>query len=201
MWYFVKNFLFGFIYVIFMGLVPYGIETIDGQTIRILLNIVNILVYFLIMGVSMFKEGEKARELLTTNNTERKRILQTGELRPIKRAPEYRPWKGFLMGGIISAPLILFLAIHALIALFGGTYEMFGVVAVTFYMGFFMPYILLKYGGMLNEQILFKEYFICLYAVPVIVLLYGIMYIIGAKKVEKRYAFIEARVKAGKGEN
>lgn len=198
MWYYVKNFLFSFAYLIFMGLVPYGIETIGSGTFRILLNVGNVLLFLFLMGFFMMKEGEESRKRLKVNDMERKRILQTGELRPIKRAPEFRPWKGFFMGFNACAPLILTMLIHAIIYLFGGTNETAGVIGVTMYMGFFMPYIMLKYGTLLKEDIFFTEYFASLYAVVIIVLLYGLMYLLGAKKIEKQYAFIEERTKLAK---
>lgn len=181
-----------------MGLLPYGIETMNSNVVKIILNVLNVLLFMVLMGFFMAKEGEDARKQLKINDIERKRILQTGELRPIKRAPEFRPWKGFFIGLIACAPLLLTMLIHALIYAFGGTNEMAGVVGVTIYMGFFMPYVMAKYGAMLNENLLFTEYFACLYAVPIIVLLYGFAYIVGAKKVEKQYAFIEERTESAK---
>lgn len=198
MWYYVKNFIFSLAYLVFMGLLPYGIETLKSDTVKIILNVVNILFFMLLMGFFMLKEGEESRKRLKTNDIERKRILQTGELRPIKRSSEFRPWKGFFMGGLVCSPLILTMLIHALIYAFGGTNEMAGVIGVTIFMGFFMPYIMLKYGTMMNENLVFTEYFACLYAVPIIVLLYGLTYLLGAKKVEREYAFIEERTSMAK---
>ena len=198
MWYYFKKFLFSLAYLVFMGLLPYGIETMNSNVVKIILNVLNVLLFMVLMGFFMAKEGEDARKQLKINDIERKRILQTGELRPIKRAPEFRPWKGFFIGLIACAPLLLTMLIHALIYMFGGTNEMVGVVGVTIYMGFFMPYVMAKYGAMLNENLLFTEYFACLYVVPIIVLLYGFAYIVGAKKVEKQYAFIEERTESAK---
>jgi predicted permease len=198
MWYYFKKFIFSLAYLVFMGLLPYGIETIESNLAKIILNGLNILLFMVLMGFFMAKEGEDARKQLKVNDIERRRILQTGELRPIKRAPEFRPWKGFFIGLIACAPLLLTMLIHALIYVFGGTYEMVGVLGVTIYMGFFMPYVMIKYGAMLNENLVFTEYFASLYAVPIIVLLYGIAYILGAKKVERQYAFIEERTESAR---
>ena len=198
MWYYVKNLLFSLAFLFGMGLLPYGIETLKIDSIKLPLNILNILFFFLIMGFAMYKEGEESRKRLKANDIERKRILQTGELRPIKRSSEYRGWKGFFMGALVCSPLILTLLVHAIIYICGGTYEMIAVVGITLFMGFFMPYIRIKYGSMMNENLVFTEYFACLYVVPLIVLVYGIAYILGARKVEKKYRFIEERTKMAK---
>lgn len=189
--YFLKQIGFCLLYLFFMDSVAFGIDALESEFLKFLLYIANLGLFFFLMFVVSSKEGEEARKLLETNDAERRYMLETGELRPIDRAKEYTPFKGFFVGLCMCIPLVILLLIHLCIGIFGGTSNGVGVAAATCYMCFWMPYSVLFAGS--TTIVAWGEYFAILYCVPLLMLGLGLPYILGAKKIDKQYRAFKDR--------
>jgi hypothetical protein len=61
-------------------------------------------------GVLMWNVGGDHYEMLVSGNLKRRSAMQTGSelnITSYKFEKEYRPWKGFVMGGLVALPLII----------------------------------------------------------------------------------------------
>ena len=189
--YYLKNALFGFVYLILMDLTALLISLISSKTWQFILAMVAIAFYCFVVGTIFFKEGESALDLRHSNDAQRRRMVETGEIYEIKTIPEYKPYKGFVMGAIICVPLVFVLILHLIIGLStGGMANGAGAAAVIMYYLFFVPYAAFHSG---METFLFGEYFIVLYSIAVISATTGIAYILGARKSQRKYDIIERK--------
>jgi len=194
--YYLKQFSFPFVYLIFMSLVAFAISAIGNDVLEIVLYVACIGLYTALMIMSNFKEGQEARKILHSNDLERRYMVEHGELRDIRPHEEYKPWKGFLFGIVTSAPLILCMLVH-LILFFatGGTSNQAGAVAAIIYMLFYAPF-----ESVLSVTV-GSHYFMLLYVVAYLALVMGIPYILGAKKMQKTYDVIAEKQTIIYGEN
>ena len=185
--YFLKQSGFLFFYNIFMTIIALGILCIPGENLawlRIILCVLNIALYLFIVGMTFFKEGQDALKTRNANDLEREQIIKTGEALPLKLAEEYKPWKGFVMGAIICAPMVIALIVHFILALAThGTVNGAGAVAGLIYMSFFA--LVSELASV--ETLVWGQYFIMLYALPLISGASGISYIMGANKIQAQY--------------
>jgi hypothetical protein len=185
--YFLKQSGFLFIYNIFMTIIALGILCIQGKDLlwlRMILCVLNIGLYLFIAGMTFYKEGQEALKVRNANDLEREQIIKTGEALPLKIAEEYKPWKGFVMGAIICAPMVIALIVHLILALAtNGTVNGAGAVSGLLYMSFFAP--VTELLG--TETLVWAQYFIQLYAIPIIVVTAGVGYMLGAKKIQAQY--------------
>ena len=116
-------------------------------------------------------------------------MVETGKLTEIDTVKEYKPYKGFIIGALICAPLVFILLLHLIIGLAsGGTLNGAGIVATFAYFMFFTPI-----NAFYTETLAFADYFIILYALAVTSLVTGISYILGAKKSQRKYDMIERK--------
>ena len=105
MWYSIKQSLLPFIYLIFTAITAFGIMAIENMVwLQILLNTLNVALYVVIITAASYKDGQAALKVRLANDLEREQIIRTGEMRPLRLKEEYKPWKGFLYGGIACAP-------------------------------------------------------------------------------------------------
>jgi len=183
--YYVKQALFGFIYLIFLAISALGIMLIENLALVIVLLTLNVALFIFLMFMYFVKEGEHAKEIKRANDLERREIIRTGEDRPLKEREEYKPWKGFFTGALMGAPLLFFLLIYSLVYAFGGSENnVAGAIANFIYTPFFaFISTLLPEGHVMS----FGEYFIVLYCIPILSASAGIPYLIGAKKQQKKY--------------
>ncbi len=187
--YFLKQALFPLMYLVFMAIIAAGISLIGVVWIETVLNLLNLGFYVFLMGISFFKEGQEALKVRHANDLEREEIIRTGEALPLKLTEEYKPWKGYVMGLIAAAPLVICMLIHfVLILACGEVYNGAGVVASLLYLVFYAPY-----SVFIGETISCWQYFILLYAVGALALIAGIPYVLGAKKQQARYDEIAER--------
>lgn len=185
--YYIKNALIPFVYLFFMAITALGILSIGDHLLwlKIILAILNLALYEVIVCAFSFKQGQDAVKVRNANDLERRQIVLTGEDRPLKLSEEYKPYKGFLIGLTVCAPLIILMLIHTVVILCGGGMG-FGVAGSLLYL---VVYIFFRLGAttVATEYIVFAA----LAAIPVIVLSTGIAYMLGGRKVELQYKKIE----------
>lgn len=189
--YYIKCSLFAFAYMIAMDIGALLFSYIDSIALRAVLSIAWALFYCFIVGIMFFKEGETALDFRHANDLERKHMVESGVVVELDTAPEYKPYKGFVIGVYACIPLIIILLLHLLIGLSsGGTANGAGIVASVVYFTFFMPYGAFRSGVNLFT---FGEYFILIYTVAILAVTVGVAYILGARKAQKKYDLIERK--------
>ena len=116
-WHYVKSAMVPFLYLIFMAFIAMGIVMINDNLLylKIILSVLNISFYAYIVAMVFYKDGETALKTRLANDLERVQIVKTGEDRPLKLIEEYKPWKGFVIGGVACAPLVILLLIHTIL--------------------------------------------------------------------------------------
>jgi hypothetical protein len=170
--------------------------------LRYVLLTLNVALYVFIVASTSYKDGQNALKTRVANDLERMRIIQTGDALPLKLKEEYKPWKGFLFGGIACAPLIVLLFVHTLLILFvGPSATGAGVIASFIYMMIF-AFSRAHIPVVENAPIVVDPYiyYWALLAIPVIMLTVGISYILGAKKIERQQEMIKAKHRSIYGE-
>lgn len=195
--YYLKGAIFGFAYLVVMDFVSLLVSYIENKAVQAILTFVAVAFYCFIIGVIFFKDGETALDYLHSNDLQRRRMVETGEIVELKTAPEYKPYKGFIIGALICAPLVFLLILHLIIGLAtGGTANGAGIAASFAYFSFYM-----LYGTFQTATLTFGDYFILLYSVVITSAAVGIPYIFGAKKSQKKYDLIERKHREIYGEN
>ena len=198
MYYFKQSF-FGIIYMFFLAISAFAIMLIENLTAVICLLSLNIALFAFLMFMYFMKEGEHAKQAKRANDLERKEIIRTGEPRPLKEKEEYKPWKGFFIGGLIGAPLVALLAIYAIVVACGGGVNNFvGAIANFIYAPFFSFVSLFVPDGV---ALTFGQYFIVLYCLPFLSAIVGVPYLIGARKQQKKYDKIMDKQRMLYGDN
>ena len=183
MWYYIKQSIIPFVYLIFMALIAFSIITIQGLIwLKIILLTLNFGLYATLISMVAFKEGEEALKVQLANDLERREIIRTGEDRPLKLKEEYKVWKGFLQGFIACVPLIVLIIIHTILLLTVGEGANWAGAAASFIYMMFTAFI------KVDATVPFAQwnYYFPLIAVPILSCLTGIFYILGAKKIERQ---------------
>ena len=187
--YYIKNAAFAFVYLIVMDVTALLITMIKTPAWQLVLSIIAILFYLFVLFTIFSGEGARALDIRHANDTQRRRMIETGDVFDLKTAEEYKPYKGFIIGVIICVPQILLLIIHLILGLItGGTANGAGGAALIIYYLFYLPF-----GAMHTGALVFGEYFILLYSVAVISVAIGVAYILGAKKSQRKYDLIERK--------
>lgn len=199
--YYFKQSVFPFIYLIFMALIAFGIQTISGLLwLKIILAILNLSLYAVVVCSVFYKEGQEAVKVQMANDLERREIIRTGEDRPLKLREEYKTFKGFLFGLFACLPLILLLIAHTIVHLAGGTYTGLGAIACLIYNMFF---IFFNFGVNASGEatvLSWSAYYVTLVAIPALMLMTGIAYILGAKKIMRQQEMIKEKQRQIYGE-
>ena len=194
--YYLKQGVFPFIYMLFMAMIALGILMIDGLVwLKALLAVLNVGLYAVIISSVSYKEGQKAMKALYANDLERREIIRTGEDRPLKIHEEYKAWKGFIFGFISCVPLLILLIVHTIIHFAGSDYMGLGAIVGIIYLMFFV-FFRLNIPTSLAEgdsgyTVSWYTYYGALIALPVIMLITGISYILGARKIRRQHEMIE----------
>ena len=194
--YYLKQGIFPFIYMLFMSVIAFGIISINGLLwLKIVLAILNVGFYSFIIAVTAFKDGQGAMKVLYANDLERMEIIRTGENRPLKIHEEYKPWKGFVCGFVACVPLLILLALHTVVYLTTGSMG-FGAAAGLIYLMVFVFFRLDISLSVEDENFVtinWYTYYGALIALPLIMIVTGIAYILGAKKIRLQHEKIEER--------
>ena len=187
--YYIKKAFFFLFYLMFMDLIGLGIIAIGIDGLALPLAIISIGFYMFIVIYMMFKEGKESMRKLHANDVERVQLLRTGSCGKIDANAEYAPWKGFFIGFLTMSPMILFTIIHLIIELCGGTFMAFGTIVNFMYLGFSCPYQCIAQGVYVGTPL----FYIILYAIPVMLALTGVPYLLGAKKIGYHYKMVEEK--------
>ncbi len=183
--FYVKQTFVPFVYLIFVSVISMAIMYIDDSVLplKIVLGVLNLGLYAVVvfgMGYKMGQEGLKAR---VSNDTERRNIIRTGEDRPLKLHEEYKWWKGGLFGFIVCIPLVLLLIVHAVLTSINPAYFGAGTVASWLYLVIYS--FVIMFGGQGLYQAPAQAYF-GLLAIPIIMLILGVSYYLGARKIQRQ---------------
>lgn len=197
--YYLKKFLFLFVYVIMMDIVSFGAISIQTELwVRVLLSVLSIAMYLLIVVIFGYAEGKLAEKALFSNDNNRRFIIETGKDIPLKEHEEFKAWKGFVIGASACFPMILGLIVHLIVYLCTGTVTAVGGATSICYMLFYAP---IFAGYLVSETPApWASYFIMLYGVVATTLAFGISYIAGAAKMRKEYDKIREKQKTIYGE-
>ena len=199
--YLIKQAILPFIYLFFTALTAFGILCIGNDLIwlKALLNVLNAGLYVFIVCLASFKDGQDALKVRLANDLEREQIIRTGENRPLRLAEEYKPWKGFAIGGIACVPLVVLLLVHTILILTAGDkFVGAGALASFIYMIIFaftrmnLPAVAEGTPVVVDPYV----YYWTLFAIPLIVLAVGIPYMLGARKIELQQERIRAKHKS-----
>ena len=198
LWFYLKQSLISFVYLIFMAMTAMGIVMIGDNllALKIILCILNLGLYGFIVAATSFKDGQSALKVRIANDLERVQIVKTGEDRPLNLREEYKPWKGFVFGLISCMPCVILMIVHTILILcVDPTYTGAGSIAGFLYMMFFAFVRLVS--SVEPSAYLFYFNLVCLAVIP---LLTGIPYIFGAKKIEAQQRKIKERQRQIYGE-
>ncbi len=151
--------------------------------LKFAIYVINFLILALAISIMFFREGQTAYKQLGINDVVRRQIVETGKDLPIKREEEYRPLKGFILPLFLFIPMAVLLIGNLIYGLCtgGGEVNTFGMIAGLIYMAFYSPAVMF----IPEAQISWVHPFIVLYAVPLICIIAGVAYILGAKKKKK----------------
>ena len=199
--YYIKQGLFPFIYLLFMAMIALGILCIQGLIwLKIVLCVANVALYGVIVFAAAFQDGQKAMKVQVANDLERREIIRTGEDRPLKLHEEYKPWKGFVFGFVACVPLIALLIVHVIVHFAGGGNVVGGIAGIVYFM--FFAFFRLDATAATEEAavISWYAYFGTLIALPVIMIVTGVAYILGAKKIQRQQNMIKEKQRQIYGE-
>ena len=196
--YYLKQGVFPFIYLLMMAMIAFGITAISGLLwLKIILAVLNIALYALAVSAISYKEGQESIKVQHANDLERIEIIRTGENRPLKIHEEYKPWKGFAIGFTVCVPLIVLLGLHTIVYLSTGSYRGLGAIAGLMY---FMFFVFFTFGATASAgeaatgaALPWYSFYGALIALPVIMLITGISYILGAKKIMLQQEMIKEK--------
>ena len=173
--------IFSFVFLLMFAVSGFAVEFIETLWLKVLLGTVLVLVYLLVVFIVFFTEGAQALKIRHANDDDRMEMVKTGREIDINESAEYKTHKGFLMAGIVCAPMIIFLLIHVIIISTGGATLFFGQATGFVYTVFYcVPTALIKQASA-------WQYLYVLYALPLIIGIGGIGYILGAKKQQGIY--------------
>ncbi|MBQ6727637.1 MAG: hypothetical protein IJQ87_01730 [Clostridia bacterium] len=196
--YYLKQGVFPFIYMLFMAIIAFGILIISGLLwLKIILAVLNIALYAVVVAAVSYKEGQESVKVQHANDLERMEIIRTGENRPLKVHEEYKPWKGFTFGFAVCVPLIVLLALHTILYLSTGSYRGLGAIAGLVY---FMFFVFFTFGAAASAgeaatgaALPWYSFYGALIALPIVMLITGIAYLLGAKKIMRQYEIIQEK--------
>ena len=195
--YFLKQSIFPIVYLILMSISALGITAIDGLVpLKIVLAILNLLFYWLVIGVVSFRDGQEAYSALLTNDVQRRRIIETGDDIPLNTVKEYRAWKGLMAGLFTCLPLIIIMIIHAVLYFTNPAGAAAGTIAGLLY-AVTNVFIQLAYG---TTTLPASAFFFLLLTIPVFMFMTFVAYNLGARKVMARQRIVERKRKQIYGE-
>lgn len=198
MWYYIKQAIVPFFYLIFGTIIALGILVIDAKLVwlKAVLLALNLALYLFIVGAASFKDGETALKIRVANDLERWNIIRTGEDRPLKLKEEFKMWKGFAPGLITCVPLVILVLVHAIIHLAGGESMAAAGISNILYLTFggFAHVIDADGGASLAV-------YLNLVALVIIPLTTGLSYYLGGRKIELQQEMIEEKKRQIYGDN
>ena len=209
--YYLSHSLIGLLYLFFTAITAFAILMIqDLIWLKVILLVLNLALYVFIVATVAKKDGEEALKVRIANDLERRIIIQTGDDIKLKKG-EFAWWKGFVIGGVVCAPLIILMLIHTVLIIIDPTKTGAGAIAGFLYM---MVFAFFRMDVVMTQDVsttvgsavqtnmpLAPEFFYwTLLAIPVIVLAIGIAYYLGGKKIELQQQKIKEKQRMFSGE-
>lgn len=187
-WFYLKQAFVPLMYTAFDAAIALGILCIEGlPALKIILLLANYALFIFIIFSFFKSEGQKSVKVRIANDLERRRMIETGEDRPINAIEEYKPWKGFVMGVVASLPLIIILIVHTIMIAINFQSTGAGAIGAIFYAmiyGFVM--------AVTTELTAYTYYVMTIYIV-VLSLTVGLGYMVGAKRLEHQQEMIKEK--------
>ena len=197
--FYLKKAFFVLVYIVLASFIALAILSIEGDVVlKIVLLIANIGLYVYIMWGIAYQDGQKAYKVLTANDKEREYIIKTGEDRKIKTAEEYKSYKGFLIGFLSCVPLVIMLIVHFFTAQSGELNTGASETANLLYF-FISAFANLDPGGIYETAIYASPYW-SLLSIPPTMIIHGIAFILGARKIKLQQQAVKEMHKSIYGE-
>jgi hypothetical protein len=136
-----------------------------------------------------YQDGQRAYKTRISNDKEREHIIETGEDRKINRSEEYKPYKGFLIGFISCVPLLIILIVQ-FITIGNDPAKVDTTNAINYIYFCFSAFANLDPSG-IHQAIIYSSPYWSLLSLPIIMLAHGILFIVGAKKIEKQHQTVK----------
>ena len=188
--FYLKKAFFIFVYIVLASFIAMAIAVIEGQVaLKILLLVANLGLFIYIVCMMAYQDGQKALKVRIANDKEREHIIRTGEDININRSEEFKVYKGFLIGLVSCAPLLIFLALHLIISASNPANTTFSDISN--YLYFFVGAFANLDPSEIYEAVIYSTPYWSLLAIPPIMLAHGICFIFGAKKVEKQHQAVK----------
>ncbi len=196
--FYLKKAIIGFVYLIFSAMTSYGILFIPGLAwLKIILLVLNLGLYSYILSSTAFQDGQAAYKVRMANDLNRKQIILTGEDIPIDTQKEFKPYKGFIIGLVICIPLIVLLIIHAIVSANNPSNQDFGVTASFLYL---VVYAFAGVGHSVDTVFTAVSPYWSLLAIPLMVLVQGVAFYLGGRKIELQQEMIREKHRMIHGE-
>ncbi len=196
--YYLKKAIIGLVYLIFSAVTAYGVLFIPGLTwLKVILLVLNLGLYSYVLGSTAFQDGQAAYKIRMANDLNRKQIVLTGEDIPLDTQKEYKAYKGFIIGLVICIPLIVLLIIHAIVSTNNPSNQDYGTTASFIYL---MAFAFAGVGVKVDSLFAVVSPYWSLLAIPVIVLVQGIMFYLGGRKIELQQEMIREKHRMIHGE-
>lgn len=186
--YYLKMAFMPFIYLLFSAMLGLSIGLLneDLMILEYFLCALNLALYAVVIGVAAFKDGQSELKIRMENDIYRQRIIETGEDYPLRRLEEYKPWKGYVIGLISAIPSVVLILIHFIMMVSSPKVDnTFGVFAGLLNMVVFSFF-------MVKTPIPSWQYVFSLLYIPFILVVYGLLYHLGGRQMQKQYDKIEA---------
>lgn len=173
--YYLKNAAIYYVYLILTMITAFAISAIkDLLWLKIILCILNMGLFCFIMFVMSAKTGEEAFKLKHTNDIKRRVIMETGDYYEFDTVKEYGRFKGVYIGLYASFPLFVMIFVQIILDICRVESSAISLVVGFTYGTFFFPL------RMINNTV--SVYF-SLYGAVIILLIAGLGYYFGARKI------------------
>jgi Ca2+/Na+ antiporter len=178
---YIKRAMFPLVYIVVCLILDLSVLALDAKLIwlRYIFLFAVLCLFALVVYPIARKDGENDYNKLINNDRIRQHIVETGDDIYFDRREEFKPYKGFLVGVIACAPLILLLILHTItIIVTDGENIVFGQIGSTMYS------IVSMFFSLIYKTPTAYTCYYSLLAVPIISCVVGIPYLIGAKRVK-----------------
>ena len=181
--YYLKKFFLLLVYLISSGIIGSGILVIEGLAwLKLILALLNLALFVFIYCAIAFKDGEKALRVRISNDKLRELIVKTGDDYKLDLEGEYKARKGFITGATACIPLVFLLLLNFVVK--GPTNSIVVQAVQLFYMVFYVFFNLDFLEA--NKVALYASVYWTLIAIPILIILHGVFFCLGARNVEKQ---------------
>ena len=188
--FYLKKAFFILVYIVLTSFIAMAVLLIKGEiALKIILLIANLGLFgYIVCGIA-YQDGQRAYKVLHSNDKEREYIVKTGEYRKLKVSEEYKAYKGFLIGFISCVPLVVMLLMQFIITQINPLNVSMGETANYLYF-FISAFANLDPNG-IYEAVIYASPYWSLLSIPPIMIVHGISFILGAKKIERQYQTVK----------